>query len=633
VLLELLFRATSIGAICGLVAAFDSVLITPDLRAAPGAALRLGGLVVMIYVGAAWGATVLVAAVGRLSSLLGLAGDRLTSAPVLWALAGAALASGVINETARSYDWVESAKMPLRVVAAGAALALLARGLLGPRSRGAVARSLERGVAVLALPALIGTVAYFATSPEGRVASGGNGFVSLAPSFEAEPASSPGNAAGLRPRIILLGIDGASWDRIDRGIRGGELPTFGRLVRDGIRAPLRTLRPTYSPAIWTSIVTGVPPPAHGIEDFYLFQVPRLGLERFRLARAADLAEETLDTLGELRRVPVTSSLRRSKAVWNLADEAGLRTAVLGLWATWPPEPLRHGLVVSDHASLARQGEWLDRRKVSSLDAGAPTTHPPSLEERLRPLQRSPDSVTREELSGFLPVDDELWREFQEIHHFSKGVLLSAFRSTHLNDSFYLRAGRALWEEERLDFMVVYVKAIDELGHFFYEAGVPEAAALGWSPEDVARFGGVMDRAYAWTDRMIAPLVDSVDRDGRTLLVVVSDHGWAKEADGGYNHNEGPPGILILYGAGLCRVDCPALRDPSIYDVAPTLLERLSLPVSAELEGRPLEEAFERPNSIVHVARYGGPRHAARAIPSAVDGALTEKLEALGYLDD
>lgn len=629
---RVLVRGSAIGALCGSLAAVAALRSTPEVLASPDAAFRVGGLIATVYVALAVAAALALWIVGRLVARLGAPGDRLTSGPVLWGLALGIAGLGVINEAAHGHGWIESFRVPLRLALGACALLLGVRGLARSARRRRLGTLVEGGLAALAGVAVVGGAAYFAAGPTGRGEPGEATAVSVAPRFEAEPAEVLAPVPAPRPRVLLLGIDGASWDRIDAGIRAGSLPTFARLVERGVRGPLRTLRPTYSPAIWTTIVTGVSPPAHGIDDFYLFQLPRLGLERLRLPRAADLAEETLDALGELRRVPVTSTLRRRKAVWNLADEARLRTAVLGLWATWPPEPLTHGLVVSDHASVARRQEWLDRRKLSDADSDGATTHPASLERRLERFQRSPDSVTREELSEFLPVDDDTWNEFESARHFSKGVPLSAFRSTHLNDEFYLRSALALWRQERPDLMVAYVKAIDELGHFFYEAGVPESRALGWSPEDVARFAGVVDRAYAWTDRMIAPLVDAVERDPRALLVVVSDHGWAKEADGGYNHNDGPPGILILYGAGVCGASCPPLRDPSVFDVAPTLLERLGLPLSRELEGRPLTEAFEQANPVVRVARYGKPLHSAQAIPSEIDRALTEKLEALGYID-
>ena len=181
-------------------------------------------------------------------------------------------------------------------------------------------------------------------------------------------------------------------------------------------------------------------------------------------------------------------------------------------------------------------------------------------------------------------------------------------------------------------MAVYAKAIDELSHFFYEAGVPEAEELGHSSLEIERYRDVMDRTYEWTDRQIAPLVDAVDRDGNTLLVLVSDHGWEKEADGNYNHSYAPPGILVLYGAGVCSRVCPALADARVYDIAPTILVQLGLPISDEMVGRPLSEAFREEHKVLRVARYGDPLMEARAIPSEIDAALTEKLKALGYMD-
>jgi hypothetical protein len=504
----------------------------------------------------------------------------------------------------------------------------LARPARGSR----LVRGLEAALATTLVPALLGALLYAGRAPSAAdPQQTPGGVLALAPRFVPEPAAA---LAGVhrpgRPRVLLIGIDGASWDRIVRGLAAGRLPTFARLLRAGVSAPLRSIEPTYSPRIWTSMVTGVPPEQHGIEDFYLTQLPRLGIEDLHLRRSLGPMRIALDALGELRFVPVTSSLRRSKALWNLADEAGLRSAVIGLWATWPPERLRSGIVVSDHASVARQREWSDRHKTSEDDPGT-TTWPPELARELAPLQRAPDSVDRDELARFVEVDDATWREFESIDAFSKGVPLSAFRSSNLNDEFYAAAALYLWRSRQPDLMIVYLRAVDELSHFFYSAGVPEAAALGWSERDRARFGGVVDRTYAWTDAAIAPLVDDALRSGDTLVAVVSDHGWEKEASGRYDHNHAPPGILLLAGADVCRTDCRPLDAPSIYDVAPTLLERLGLPLSDALVGRPLDEAFDRPRRVVRVAAYGRPESAAHVVASGADPALREKLEALGYL--
>lgn len=630
--LEIAIRASAVGVVLGTAAAALTIGRSPDLIAAPLKALLFAGPALCVYVGVVWAAVALLAGLGLGLRRVGGPGGVLVSASVVWALGLLALAHTLLNVAARYTDAVDTLKLPLRVAMLTAASAALVWSFARRPEAGRGLRRFERALACVAPLAALLAAGFFAMSPSEREATGSAELIAPTPRFAAEPAPALA-AVGTAPRsrVMVVGLDGASWDRIERGVAAGWLPTFERLMLRGRRAPLGTLYPTHSPLIWNTIATGVPPDEHGIEDFYLTQLPRLDVELLRIPQSLGFLEDTLDGLGELRRVPVTSSLRRRKALWNLADEAGLRSAVIGFWASWPPEPLRHGVVVSDHASLARRREWLDRGKTSSLTAGS-TTHPPELEAELAPLQRSPDSVTREELGSFLPVDDALWREFQEVREFTKEVDLSAFRSSHLNDAFYFAVARRLWESERPDLLFVYARAIDELSHFFYEAGVPEAAELGRSPEEIARYGSVVDRVYAWTDAKLAPLVAAVDRDPEAVLIVVSDHGWEREPDGSYNHNDRPPGILIVYGAGVCVKDCPPLRDPTVFDVAPSVLERLRLPLSQELRGRPLVEAFVEPHRLVRVARYGRPLDRARNLASDVDRELTEKLEALGYVE-
>ena len=46
-------------------------------------------------------------------------------------------------------------------------------------------------------------------------------------------------------------------------------------------------------------------------------------------------------------LPVTSRMRKVKALWNILSDAGRRVDVVGWWATWPPENV-NGSIVSDH---------------------------------------------------------------------------------------------------------------------------------------------------------------------------------------------------------------------------------------------------------------------------------------------
>ena len=41
-----------------------------------------------------------------------------------------------------------------------------------------------------------------------------------------------------------------------------------RIIEQGASGELKTVLPTLSPLIWTSIITGRPPAEHGIVDFF-----------------------------------------------------------------------------------------------------------------------------------------------------------------------------------------------------------------------------------------------------------------------------------------------------------------------------------------------------------------------------
>ena len=62
-------------------------------------------------------------------------------------------------------------------------------------------------------------------------------------------------------RVVLVGIDGASWPVIDGMIAEGALPAYADLARRGVSAELATVEPVVSPVVWTSLATGRMPEA------------------------------------------------------------------------------------------------------------------------------------------------------------------------------------------------------------------------------------------------------------------------------------------------------------------------------------------------------------------------------------
>jgi predicted AlkP superfamily pyrophosphatase or phosphodiesterase len=97
-------------------------------------------------------------------------------------------------------------------------------------------------------------------------------------------------------KVLVVGIDGAEWAVIDRLRAAGRMPALDALVARGTRGRLGTLRPTLSPALWTTVATGVPPAEHGIADFVLPR-PEVTL------RLADLPAGELDAHLEVEVAP------------------------------------------------------------------------------------------------------------------------------------------------------------------------------------------------------------------------------------------------------------------------------------------------------------------------------------------
>jgi hypothetical protein len=119
-------------------------------------------------------------------------------------------------------------------------------------------------------------------------------------------------------------------------------------------------------------------------------------------------------------------------------------------------------------------------------------------------------------------------------------------------------------------------------------------------------------------------------------MVLSDHGFEPrlDDDGNGTHDAAPPGILVLHGPGIRNV---RIDGATLYDILPTVLAGMQLPLSRELEGRPLEQLFcdstWRHLSPTFVDTYEDePRFQPRIDPlPEMEHAVEERLRSLGYI--
>jgi len=413
-----------------------------------------------------------------------------------------------------------------------------------------------------------------------------------------------GSAAAHRVRV--LGLDGADWRFITPLIEAGRAPAFARLRAEGVTAPMQTVSP-FSPVDWTTIATGVDPARHSVQGFSEMYSPALDLTINRLNN--NFLEPLYSRL--FQKIPVSSATRREKALWEIVSAFGLDSLVINWWATFPVSPHR-GVLISNYAL-----PW---------------------------DELSADRIGRSERIPHMVYPEELWPQVVEVLEQAVDGGIRAFpwqeesldeEMTHveywdLRDRIVAELYRRFHDPAHA-LEMIYMQGIDTTCHHYSETifggniDLPRTPRVG--AEVIAAKQALVDEAYMRMDRHLGSLMDALEEGD--LLVVVSDHGWNFD---GTNHWRMPDGIFGLYGTGVRNGLAP--ERVHVYDVAPTVLRYLGLPLSRELEGRALDEAFTSealaglPASFVE--SYG-PRHQAlRVSDELIDAAQKRQLDSMGY---
>jgi predicted AlkP superfamily phosphohydrolase/phosphomutase len=123
-------------------------------------------------------------------------------------------------------------------------------------------------------------------------------------------------------RLLVLGLDGATWTVLDPMRRRGVLPNLDALLARSACGPLRSSVPPMTAAAWATMQTGCSPVRHGIFDHRYFDPAS---RRMKVNHAGRIRVPTL---------------------WQLLSAAGRSIISLNLPGTYPPPAGVRGIVVS-----------------------------------------------------------------------------------------------------------------------------------------------------------------------------------------------------------------------------------------------------------------------------------------------
>lgn len=433
-----------------------------------------------------------------------------------------------------------------------------------------------------------------------------------------------------RPRVVIVGLDGADWGVILPLVKRGRLPTFARLLREGTTGILRSEEPSASPSLWTTIATGVHPARHGIHGFVVggegpdgAALPGTGQN----GAAAD-GDASPESGGAAVR-PVTSTMRRAPAFWSILPHFGLKVGVVGWLVTWPAEPV-DGYIVSSY--LPYIYNWSTGRPLKgTIIKGVPRqTFPEGLIDQLEPLKVRPADLSSEMVRRFYEPDKvrALSADDREC--------VEGFRWSLACDETYRRIGLHLFETYPVDLFAVYFGGVDVASHRFWKFANPGALDYHVNAAEAAALGRVIDEYYAYADGLVGEYLSRLGPND--TLVVLSDHGFKPVLYPGRPNTSGHhrlEGIVAFWGRGVRR-GARLEEAPGLVDVLPTLCVLLGVPLARDLEGRPIEAAldpaFLRQHQARFVDRYGLPGSPGGPDQSDLDRNVLERLRSLGYIN-
>jgi predicted AlkP superfamily phosphohydrolase/phosphomutase len=272
----------------------------------------------------------------------------------------------------------------------------------------------------------------------------------------------------MKRRVFLLGLDGGSWNVLDRLMAVGKMPHLSRICQEGVRATLTSTIPAITPVAWSSLMTGTNPGKHGVFGFFKSSAESSYLQ-----------------------VPVNRLDMLVPTIFDYYQEGG-RLISLNLPMSYPATPI-NGLMVSG--------------MMTPLAHTVRSQHPATLLDRLAKAGIT-YTIDPKSLIGKDVHPQNMMQQWQR----AGGRFAAQLREITQQR---MRAAHMLMSEEEWEVFICVIVGTDRLQHVFWDrlmAGEPDAI----EPSLVSYYEQVDQEIEALTSRLAAD----------DVLLVVSDHGFA-----------------------------------------------------------------------------------------------------------
>ena len=360
-------------------------------------------------------------------------------------------------------------------------------------------------------------------------------------------------------KVLLIGWDAADWKIIGPLMAKGQMPALKKIIDNGVYGNMSTMNPPYSPMLWTTVATGKTPDKHGILGF-------------------------LEVMPDLKGVrPVTVNSRKSRALWNIFHNQGLKSNLVGWWPSFPAEPI-DGVVVSDKFQKVSK----DPKMKNPILKG--TIHPESLVKEIKDLRLFPYELTEAHILPFIPNAGQIDQE--------KDKSLETFAKIMAENVSVHNAATNVMRTTEWDFMAIYYDLVDHFCHAFMKFHPPKLKQI---PNHLFElYKDCVNSAYRFQDMMLERTMELVDED--TTVIIMSDHGYESgnkrilkmpkyQAAPALEHRQF--GIFVAKGPNIKANE--KVFGLSLVDIAPTILNMYDLPIGKDMDGKVALDIFKEIN--------------------------------------
>lgn len=261
-------------------------------------------------------------------------------------------------------------------------------------------------------------------------------------------------------KVMIIGLDGATFDLIKPWAAEGELPTFKKLIDEGVHGPLTSTIPFATIPAWPAFATGCNPGKHGFYDFFI--------ER----------ENSYELTVEMQ----PSRVIKQPTLWSILSKHHKSVAVINVPATYPPSKV-NGYMITGMLT----------------PPGAKCSYPP-------------------EFHAELEQNIGKYNTFFSALSAKNPDMLGKDLENTLEQR--IRAVEYLWKEKQTDFLMMVDNGTDRAEHELWRFLDPLNPLH--NADEVIKFGNPLLKYYQTVDKAMARILELMDEN--TTLIIMSDHG-------------------------------------------------------------------------------------------------------------